>query len=116
MIGPVERRRWSVWFMLCALDLRKVLMHIPVDAVPADPTKAECAHAARLFVDLIVHLDIEAGLLVAITRPGTSTVAASDRLWYRAARQACIDGGVPLLGVHLVTPSGQREIMLDDVL
>jgi hypothetical protein len=114
VIGPVERRRWSVWFMLCTLDPRKVLVHIPVNAVPTDPTKAECANTAQLIVDLILHLDIEAGLLVAVTRPGTATVVASDRLWYHAAREACIDGGVPLLGVHLVTPSGQREIMLDD--
>jgi len=102
--------------MLCTLDLRDVMVHIPVDHVPADPTNAECAHAAQFFVDVIAHLDIEAGLAVAVTRPGTLTVVGSDRLWYRAARKACTDGGVPLLGVHLVTPLGQREVMLDDVL
>ena len=114
-IGPAERRRCSVHFMLCTADPRKIVVQIPVD-VPADPTEAECAHAATLMVDMVRHLDMPVGLLVAITRPGTASVVATDRQWYRAARRACIDGGVPLLGVHLVTPSRQREIMLDDVL
>ena len=39
-----------------------------------------------------------------------------DAVWVRVARAVCADRGVRLLGVHVLTPHGQREVNLDDAL
>lgn len=56
------------------------------------------------------------GVLVALTRPGRAGITEDDRACYRAARAICAAQKVRLLGVHVVTPRGQREVVLDDVL
>jgi hypothetical protein len=87
VIPPYLRRRWSVWFIFCDEENGRALLHCPVDNVPAQPTADQCLY----------------------------TVANSDRQWFQAAHRACAERGVRLLGVHLMTPAGQREVVLDDV-
>jgi len=53
-------------------------------------------------------------LLIALTRPGPTTLVAADRRWFQVAHLWCAEHEVRLLGVHVVTPRGQRELVLDD--
>jgi hypothetical protein len=115
VIAPYERRRRCVWYIVYDDDGR-ALMHYAVDEVPPRPTLDECVETSDVFANAIQHVGGEASLLVAITRPGPPSVVASDRLWYRATRQVCTARQVPLLGVHVLTAEGHREIFLDDVL
>ena len=114
-IAPYERRRRSVWYVLYDDDGRPV-MHCPVDEVPSKPTFDECVEISDAIARAVQHLDDGVSLLVAITRPGSPSVMASDRLWYRAVQQVCAARQVPLLGVHVLTAEGHREMFLDDVL
>jgi hypothetical protein len=110
-----ERGRRSVRFVLC--DARnEVRVHCPVDDLPAQTGAAECEHAVSVFAGALADSEHDGGLLVALTRPGTGTVGEPERVWFRAAREVCARAGVRLLGVHLLTPTHQREIVLDDAL
>jgi hypothetical protein len=62
------------------------------------------------------HFPPEIGLLLALTRPRGLAVTDDDRACFRAARSACAHEHVRLMGVHVVTPRGQRELTVDDVL
>jgi hypothetical protein len=110
-----ERGRRGVRFVLC--DARnKVRVHCPVDDLPIRTDPAECAHAISVFAGALVDSERDGALLVALTRPGTGVIDEPDRVWFHAAHHVCARRGVRLLGVHLVTPTHQREIVLDDAL
>ncbi len=115
VIGPPERRRRSVWYIVYEDD-GQAHLHFPVDEVSPEPTLDDCVKVSDVFAEAIQTAGAEASLVVAITRPGPASVTASDRLWYRAAQQVCAERQVPLLGVHVMTAAGHRQIFLDDVL
>jgi hypothetical protein len=115
VIAPYERRRRSVWYVLYDDDGR-ALIHCPVDRLPPKPTPEECVEISDAIARAVQHLDAGISLLAAITRPGSPSVMAADRLWYRAIQQVCAARQVPLLGVHVLTAEGHREMFLDDVL
>ena len=106
-----ERGRRGVRFVLC--DARnEVRVHCPVDDLPPQAAPADCEHAVSLFAGALADSEPDGGLLVALTRPGSGTVDEPDRVWFRAAHEVCARAGVRLLGVHLLTPTHQREIVL----
>ena len=111
-----QRFRPGVWFLVCDASPSEVLVHFPVDGVPAEPSEEECRHVAGFFADTAAQLDGTAGMVVVVTRPGAAIVGDIDRRWYRAARDACAEHGVRLLSVHLLTPNESREMFLDDVM
>jgi hypothetical protein len=104
----------GVRFVLC--DHRnQVLFHCHVGDVPLDVSPAECSYA----LCAIAHsMSVGPGgaVLIALMRPGPATLTPADGRWFRAARRVCADHQVRLLGVHVVTPRGQREVLLDDAL
>jgi hypothetical protein len=110
-----ERGRRGVRFVLCD-RANEVQVHCPVDDLPADTDPAECAHAVSVFATALADSEPDGALLVALTRPGSGTITDPDRRWFHAAHEVCAKLGVRLLGVYLLTPSGQREIVLDDAL
>lgn len=110
-----ERGRRGVRFVLC--DARnEVRVHCPVDDLPARSEPAECVRAVSVFVSALADSEHDGALLLALTRPGASTIDEPDRIWFHAARKVCAQAGIRLLGVHLITPTHQREIVLDDAL
>lgn len=110
-----ERGRRSVRFVLC--DARnEVRVHCPVDDLPARAEAADCEHAVSVFAGALAESERNGALLVALTRPGSGMIDQPDRVWFHAARDVCARTGVRLLGVHLITPTHQREIVLDDAL
>jgi hypothetical protein len=111
-----QRTRRSVWFIVFDRSVSEAMVHLPVDEIPLDPTDEECRYIADFFADTAAHLGVAISMAVVVTRPGATAVSAADRRWYRAVRDACAQNVVPLLGVHLLTPNGSRELVLDDVM
>jgi hypothetical protein len=104
-----------VRFVLCDAG-NEVRAHCPVDDLPPHAEPADCEHAVSLFAGALADSETGGGMLVALTRPGSGTVDEHDRVWFHAAHDVCARVGVRLLGVHLLTPTHQREIVLDDAL
>jgi hypothetical protein len=90
----------------------RVLAHCHVGEVPADVGSPVCART----ISTLTHSFSPAAMLIALTRPGPPTLTAADGRWFRAAHEVCAEHEVRLLGVHVVTPRGQREVVLDDAL
>jgi len=78
--------------------------------------RSECEHAISVFAGALADSERHGALLVALTRPGDGLVDGPDRVWFHAAHEVCARTGVRLLGAHLLTPTHQREIVLDDAL
>ena len=110
----------GVRFIVCDTDAQ-VLMHAQVGAPsPDDPAPDDGlgdgpdATIAR-FVPLVSEATSLGSLLVALTRLGPSTVTPVDRRCFQTAQLVCAEQQVRLLGVHVVTPRGQRAVVLDDL-
>lgn len=114
-VEPWERGRRGVRFVLCDSD-NHVQVHCPIDDLPPVTDRADCAHAVSLFAGALAESEDDGGMLVVLTRPGSSAVSDPDRVWFHVAHEVCAKIGVRLLGVHLMTPVDQRPILLDDAL
>ena len=105
----------GVRFVYC--DKRnRVLVHCHVDHVPTDTPPADCRQTLQVFVEGAEVVGRDGALLIALTRPGPPVLVPADRRWFRIAHQVCAEREVRLLGVYVVTPRGQREVLLDDAL
>ncbi|GAA4713862.1 hypothetical protein [Phytohabitans rumicis] len=114
-IARADRGRRGVRFVLCDADNR-VRLHCPVDDLPPRSDPADCAHTISVFAGALIASEPHGALLVALTRPGSSAVQDVDRVWFHSAYEVCAKMGVRLLGIYLMTPTDQREILLDDAL
>jgi hypothetical protein len=130
-IGVADLQAPGVRFVLCDDD-KRVVLHTHVDDSGADgecwppPEEPDKRPADGLgdgldatvtrWVNLMGDHGMPVTLVVAVTRPGLPILNDEDRACFRAARTVCAEQGIRLLGVHLVTPRGQREIVLDDVI
>lgn len=112
-LDPGDRGHRGVRFVLCDADNR-VMVHCPVDDVPADVDAEDCAHFVSVFASALAEGDEGGGILVALTRPGAATITDVDRTWFRVTHEVCAENGVRVLGVHLLTPREHREIHPDD--
>jgi hypothetical protein len=110
-----QRSRRSVCFIACNRSPTDRVLYLPVDELPPNSTDEECRFIAGFFADAVAELGWT-GMAVVLTRPGGPTVANVDRRWYGAVRDSCGEHGLRLLGMHLLTPGGSRELFLDDVI
>ena len=69
----------------------------------------EDVEVLQIFLEAVCSRIPVASVLVAVARPGGLSITAGDRSWLAAAEQACA-GAIRLLGVHVVTPDGSREV------
>jgi hypothetical protein len=104
----------GVRVVLCD-NRNQVVCHCHVGEVPYDISRAECDRTLSLFAHHVSDAG-DGAILLALTRPGPPTLTEVDTRWYHAAHRACARHQVRLLGVHVVTPRGQRELVLDDAL
>jgi hypothetical protein len=114
-LDPEDRSSNGVRFVLCDADNR-VMVHCPVDDVPAELDADACAKFVSVFASALAEGDEAGGILVALTRPGSAAVSENDRRWFRATHEVCTANGVRVLGVHLLTPREHREIHPDDAI
>lgn len=104
----------GVRVILCG-ERNQVLLHCHVAEVPPEVSDEDCRAALWPLV-LPISGDGSGAMLIAITRPGPLLLTGSDRRWFRIAHTVCADYAVRMLGVHVATPHGQREMVLDDAL
>ena len=111
----VDTDRPGACFVLCD-DRNEVRAHCHVVNAPAEVPPDEYGRVVSVFVQPLARQGLSNAILLALIRSGPPTVAAGDRDWFMAMRDACAEHSVRFLGLHVVTPRGQREIVLDDVL
>jgi hypothetical protein len=114
-LDPDDRATRGVRFVLCDADNR-VMVHCPVDDVPLDVDVEDCKQFVSVFASALAEGDEGGAILVALTRPGTSTITEEERSWFRATHEICAENRVRVLGVHLLTPREHREIHPDDAI
>jgi hypothetical protein len=114
-VSPPERARTAVRFVLCDAGAR-VRVHCVVGGLPPQPDEQDCAVAVSVFATAVAEAGADGAMLVVLTRPGPSAITDQERRWFHAAHRCCARAGVRLLGVHLMTPTTQRRIALDDAL
>lgn len=112
LVPPADRRRSTAWVLLCD-DHDELVVPCVVDELPEQPPADECAALLAPFAAAL-GAGSGAGLLLALTRRGQAAVTDLERRWFHAAHAVCVARAVRLLGVHLLTPEGAREVHLDD--
>ncbi|GEM_PF-1641063 len=114
-IEPDDFDNPGVRFVLCD-GRNEVRAHFHITDAPPDATEDDYAFMVSVFAQGMANDGDDGAMLLALTRPGPPTLSQGDRLWFRAAHEVCAEHDVRLLGVHVVTPRGQREVLLDDAL
>ncbi len=105
----------GVRMVLCD-DRNAVLTHVHIGEAPPNPDDDECAKIVTPFAHAMCGGPASGAMVLALTRPGPPTLSAADRRWFRTAHKVCAIHDIRLLGVHVVTPRGVREVLLDDAL
>jgi hypothetical protein len=108
VVSERDRRAGALAVLLCDALGRLVT---PVLISDLDELAPEAARREALEVVMQV-MRGEGSVLVAVARRDGLSITADDHIWARAAAAAC-EPGVALLGVHVVTSSGSREIPFD---
>jgi hypothetical protein len=100
-----DRQRGAVAVLLCD-DEARLRVPVVVSEVPEDVSDAE---RDRLLTQVVGSADGTGTALVAVARRQGLSIRPGDRAWARAAVRACVTG-TRLLGVHVVTTEGSREV------
>jgi hypothetical protein len=100
-----DRHRGALVLLLCDDEARLVQPFVIEDP----PSGLDDAERARPFEVAAEAMGGCGSLLVAIARRDGLSVTAEDREWAAAAAQVC-GRGIRLLGVHIVTTFGSREV------
>ncbi len=114
LIQPADRGTLGVRFVLCD-DTNRVLTHCHVTDISDHAGFDDCYQITSL-VACVMSAGHDCGAVVAVTRPGSTILNKTDVQWFRAAHGSFHEHGVRLLGVHIITPGGQREIQVDDAI
>ena len=119
IVGDRDRAVGALGILLCSRDER-LLQPVVVEAPDLQASAAERRQGFDNLCDAFCHLsesgadsgDAGLGMLVAVARPGAALATAEDLRWRDTAVQSCLDYGVALLGVWLVTPEVIRPLPL----
>lgn len=100
MVSCADRASGTLTLLLCD-DRGRLVQPVAVDLEGQDRSAAAAdlmAHLEHLFTS-----GLGSSLLLAIARPGFSSVTDGDRAWHQAAIDLCRRLEVPLLGTYVVT-------------
>lgn len=100
----------AVYLFLCDAQDR-LMAPVSIDGSHV-PTGADRVSTLSGLLQALAEHEPDAGVLVAIARPGGLSATDDDRDWAEAANRAAT-GRVRLLGVHVVTPDGSRPVPAD---
>ena len=111
IVGDRDRAVGALGILLCGRDER-LLQPVVVEAPDLHASAAERRQGFDNLCAAFCHLsepgadsgDSGLGMLVALARPGPPLATPGDLRWRDTAVQSCLDHGVALLGVWLVTP------------
>ena len=105
----------GVRFVLCD-DRNEVRAHVHIADTPTEPDHDEYELVVSTMAESLAHTGDDPAMLLALMRPGTPSLTPSDGCGSGSPTMSAPTTGVRLLGVHVLTPHGQREINLDDAL
>lgn len=108
VLSERDRRAGALAVLMCDDDDRLVQ---PVVISDLEPMATEDDRARALSV-ITGAMGGSGSILVAVARRDGLSITDDDQVWARAARRASVDE-VRLLGVHLVTATGSREVPHD---
>jgi hypothetical protein len=105
VVSERDRQRGALALLICDDDDR-MLVPVVVGDLPPDITDED---RQRTVTRVLATMEGRGSVLVAVARRAGLDIRAEDRAWLRAAARACA-GGPRLLGVHVITPEGSREV------
>jgi hypothetical protein len=119
IVGDQDRAVGALGILLCSRDER-LLQPVVVEAPDLRASAAERRQGFDKLCAAFCHLsepgadsgDSGLGMLVALARPGPVAATPGDLRWRDTAVRSCLDYGVALLGVWLVTPEVIRPLPL----
>jgi hypothetical protein len=104
-----DRHAGGLAVLMCDLEGR-LLQPVMVGELESGLSEDDYVQMVGTFAELMAG---SGSLLLAIARRDGLSLTADDRAWCRAACRACSAAGVELLGFHVVTMSGSREVPAD---
>jgi hypothetical protein len=105
VVKEADRHSGALAVLLCDVEGR-LMQPVVITDLPAHLSDAEREHLVGTFVET---LGWDGSLLLAIARRDGLSITPDDLAWSRAARRVCA-AEVELLGVHVVTVAGSREV------
>lgn len=105
VVSEQDRHRGALVVLLCD-DQDRLRAPVVLGELPDELTEEERVRALALFVTATGG---RGSVLVAVARADGLGLRPGDAVWRRAAERAC-QGGPRLLGVHVVTLNGSREV------
>jgi hypothetical protein len=105
VVSERDRRRGALALLLCDDDDR---MQVPVVVGDLPPELGD-DERERTVARVVSAMKGRGAVLVAVARRSGLSIRAEDQAWRRAAERACA-AGPRLLGVHVITLDGSREV------
>ncbi|MGH3716305.1 MAG: hypothetical protein ACRDT4_23020 [Micromonosporaceae bacterium] len=109
LVTDASRALGAIYVVLCDSQDR-MLQPCAVDGPPAACDNDTREQMFRPFVEALATHEPNGAVLVALARPDGLEVTAEDRAWQQAAMRVCARAGIRLLGLHVVTRHGSREV------
>ncbi len=106
-VSMQDRLDGALLLLLCDEE-RRILQPIMVHEIEVAPPPDTVEMLTNL-MNSVQHAFPGATALMAVARPGRLRVFPGDDRWARSIEQAA-SGRVPLIGVHLITPTGSLPI------
>ena len=106
VVSEADRRAGALAVLLCDAQ-GWLLQPCVVSPLPPASSEDERVHVARVLADSV---GSDGSLLLAIARSDGLTLTDDDYAWAAAARRAC-GAEVRLLGVHVITLGGSRDVL-----
>jgi hypothetical protein len=102
-------RRGTLAVLICDERARPRVVQLIHD-MPPRMEIAERDHTLRCLAGILAEVAPEGWFLLARARPGGLSLTPDDLGWRQAIVESCRAHSIQLLGVHVVTPDGSREI------
>lgn len=114
VVDPRLYASHSLLVVACAADSTP-LINLEIVDCSRDPSPSECALVLdNVVLTLAEAQSMPAGLVLALTRPGSDAIQSVDRTWFRAFHRVCHARRVVGHGVYVVGSHGARAIHIDD--
>ena len=107
VVSEADRRAGALAMLLCD-DQWRLLQPCVVSPLDPTPSENERVRVVQVFAEA---LGAGGSLLLAIARGDGLGLTQDDHAWAAAARRVCDAARVRLLGVHVVTLCGSREVL-----
>lgn len=105
VVSERDRQRGALALLLCD-DEDRMQVPVVVGDLAAELTDDD---RQRTVAAVVAAMGGQGSVLVAVARRSGLSIRPDDHAWRRAAERACADGP-RLIGVHVITLDGSREV------